>query len=74
MEAWKEYLLSSVFLMNEDVNPITLGLARWMLDFSQRRVPELAAAAVVTFLPVIIILFLAQNLLIKGIVAGAVKQ
>lgn len=71
--AWKEYLLASIFLGKNNVQTMTLGLAKWVLQHVVE-VPEMSAASVLAMLPLIVILFFAQNLLLKGLTAGAVKQ
>ena len=70
--AWNEYLFASVFLRSESNRTITIGLERFVQQYSSQWA-ELMSASTLATIPAIIILLFAQKYLIRGLTAGSVK-
>jgi ABC-type glycerol-3-phosphate transport system permease component len=72
INAWNEYTLASIFLRNDKILTMTVGLQRFIqqvrADWAQ-----LMAASTVATLPTLLFLLFAQKYLIEGMTAGAVK-
>lgn len=72
MFAWQEFLLPLVVLQDEALKPLTLGATafqgRYGVNYS-----GIAAAGVITFLPIIVLFLTLQRSFTQGIAAGAVK-
>jgi len=72
INAWNEYTLASIFLRRDEVQTMTVGLQKFVLQFSSDW-PLLMSASAMATLPTILFLVFAQKLLIQGMTAGAVK-
>jgi len=72
INSWNEYTLASIFLRRDEVQTMTVGLQKFVLQFSSDW-PLLMSASAMATLPTIIFLIFAQKLLIQGMTAGAVK-
>lgn len=70
--AWNEYLFASVFLRSEANRTITIGLERFVQQYTSQWA-ELMSASTLATIPAIIILLFAQKYLIQGLTAGSVK-
>lgn len=70
--AWNEFTYALVLLQSESNFTISLGLVRFITDFSTF-FNELSAGSILVILPVFLIYFLLGKHLIKGLAAGAVK-
>lgn len=72
MFAWQEFLLPLVVLQDESLKPLTLGATafqgRYGVNYS-----GIAAAGVITFLPIVLLFLTLQRSFTQGITAGAVK-
>lgn len=72
MIAWNEYLFALLFLLERRDNwTVSLGLAQ--LDDLSVSATVLMAGSVILTLPVILLFFFAERLLIEGLTAGAEK-
>jgi ABC-type glycerol-3-phosphate transport system permease component len=69
---WNEYLFSSIFLKNDNLRTMTVGLQSFMAQNFTAWGP-LMAASTIAVLPVTIFLIFMQNYIVKGLMAGAVK-
>ena len=70
---WNELLIAMMFLRKDEMQTITVALSRIVGRYSMH--PELIqAGAFCVALPMIALFFLGQKYLIKGILAGALKE
>jgi ABC-type glycerol-3-phosphate transport system permease component len=69
---WDEFILAISLITNDDLRTLTAGLAKlhgeYFIDY-----PVLAAALVLTVIPVILVFILTQRQLIRGMTVGAMK-
>jgi len=69
---WDEFILAISLITNDDLRTLTAGLAKlhgeYFIDY-----PVLAAALVLTVIPVILVYILTQRQLIRGMTVGAMK-
>lgn len=72
INCWNEYMLASVFLRNDEIKTITVGLQKFVEQFTIDWSALMSASAVAT-IPTIFILLVAQKYLVQGLTAGAVK-
>lgn len=72
INAWNEYTQASIFLRNDRLLTMTLGLQRFIQQVRADWALLMAASAVAT-LPTLCFLLFAQKYLIEGMTAGAVK-
>ncbi|PZE21668.1 carbohydrate ABC transporter permease [Paenibacillus xerothermodurans] len=70
--SWNDYLIASVFLRNEGLMTIPVGLQLFMQQYATDW-GSLTAAATLAMLPVFIFLLFVQKYMIHGAVAGSVK-
>lgn len=70
--SWQEYLLPLVVIQTETLKPLTVGAAtlqgRYGVDYG-----GIAAAGVISFMPVVLLFLLLQRSFLRGLTAGAVK-
>jgi multiple sugar transport system permease protein len=72
--AWNEYFLPLVYLQSEpDLQPLSVGLARFNALYSQEPTLIQAAAIMAMILPVVVF-FLAQRAFMRGVVFGGVEK
>jgi ABC-type glycerol-3-phosphate transport system permease component len=72
INAWNEYTQASIFLRNDKLLTMTVGLQRFIQQVRADWALLMAASAVAT-LPTLCFLLFAQRYLIEGMTAGAVK-
>lgn len=72
MHAWNDFLAPLIYLSDDKLFTLQLGMQHFQSEFSTDYGP-LMAAAVSAIVPTIIIYFIAQDHFIEGIAAGAVK-
>jgi len=69
---WNEFMFALTFIKTMDKRPLTVGLynfvGRWMVQWQY-----LMAASFFALIPVVILFFLIEKQLVKGLAAGAVK-
>ncbi len=72
INAWGEYTLASIFLRSDSIGTLTIGLQKFVLQYTSDW-PALMAASCIATIPTLIFLLVAQKYLIQGMSAGAVK-
>lgn len=74
--AWNEYLFALTFTtINPDSRTVTVAVALFSGKFDrQDPIAEVMAAAVVTTIPLVVLVLAFQNRIIAGLTAGAVKS
>lgn len=70
--SWNEYMLASIFLRSDSVQTLTVGLQKFVQQYTSDWAALMAASTIST-IPTIIFLLVAQKYLIEGLTAGAVK-
>jgi arabinogalactan oligomer/maltooligosaccharide transport system permease protein len=70
--AWNEFMLASAFLVSRDKLTLPVGLSTFIDPYNQPW-HLLAAASVITSVPVMFFFFIAQRYLISGLQTGGVK-
>lgn len=70
--SWNLFLPALVLAQRDELRPVSLGLLLFTGRYASDR-GLIAAAIMITILPVIVIYFFAQRRLIEGITAGAMK-
>ena len=71
LNAWNEFLFA-VVLGGANVKPVTVSMYNY-INTEQTQWAQLAAAALIAMLPVIVLGLLAQKHIVSGLTAGAVK-
>ncbi|MCL5070146.1 MAG: carbohydrate ABC transporter permease [Actinobacteria bacterium] len=72
MLAWMEYMFAITFITSQKSFTLMAGLAN-VLGFWFSNYSALMAAAILASIPAIVLFFVAQKYIIKGLVSGAVK-
>ena len=70
--SWKEFLVALVLLQEQARKTVPAGLAAFAGKYFSN-IPDIAAAAVITSLPVVIMYLFLQKQMIRGLTQGAVK-
>ena len=70
---WNELLISLVFLQNEDLRTLMVGITLFKGRFTLN-IPVIMAGLVIATVPIIIIYIFAQKYLVEGMLAGSVKE
>ena len=70
--SWKEFLVALVLLQSQSNKTAPAGLSAFAGQYVVQ-VPQIAAAAVVVSLPVVVIFLILQKQMIRGLTQGAVK-
>lgn len=69
---WNEYLFASVFMMDQEKWPASVGLASFIGQY-ETPLPAVMAAALVFSIPAIVFFLLIQRRIVSGLTTGAVK-
>jgi ABC-type glycerol-3-phosphate transport system permease component len=72
INSWGEYTLASILLRSDKNITLTLGLQKFVLQFTADW-PALMTASTIATIPTILFLVFAQKYLVRGMSAGAVK-
>jgi N-acetylglucosamine transport system permease protein len=72
--AWNDYLLSLILLSNQEHFTMQLRVASFLDAYGTDRMPRYAAAAVISAAPTVILYILGHRWVIKGTIAGAIKE
>ena len=72
--AWSDYLLSLVLLSNQAHFTMQLRVASFLNAYGTDRMPRYAAAAIISAAPTVILYIAGHKWIIKGTLAGAVKE
>ncbi len=71
---WNEFILALTFMTKENMRTITVGISMISGRFSyQYPWGEIIAGALLVTVPLVIIIFIAQEKIISGLTAGAIK-
>lgn len=69
---YNEYLITTILLSDPDKYPLGVGVRTFSTEFNTQWT-LFCAAAVLGSLPILIVFFLAQRLLVEGLTKGAIK-
>jgi arabinogalactan oligomer / maltooligosaccharide transport system permease protein len=69
---YNEYLLTSILIADPNLYPLGVGVRTFSTQFATAWT-QFCAAAVLGSIPILIIFFLAQRLLVEGLTRGAIK-
>jgi raffinose/stachyose/melibiose transport system permease protein len=72
MKSWNEFLMPLLFLQDEDLRPVPLGLMFFQGAYT-RDIGLIAAGVALATIPVILVYLIFQRQFVKGLTAGAVK-
>jgi raffinose/stachyose/melibiose transport system permease protein len=72
MTSWNNFLMPLLFLQDEDLRPIPLGLMFFQGAYT-RDIGLIAAGVALATIPVILVYLIFQRQFVKGLTAGAVK-
>jgi raffinose/stachyose/melibiose transport system permease protein len=72
MAAWKEFLIPLIYIQQEALRPLVLGLMFFKGRYTQN-IPLTMAGATIVMLPIIVIYIIFQRKFIQGMTAGALK-
>jgi ABC-type glycerol-3-phosphate transport system permease component len=72
--AWSDFLLSLILLSNQKNFTMQLRVASFLGAYGTDRMPRYASAVIIAALPTIILYILGHKWIIKGTIAGAVKE
>jgi N-acetylglucosamine transport system permease protein len=72
--AWSDYLLSLILLSNQNNFTMQLRVASFLNNYGTDRMPRYAAAAIISAAPTIILYVVGHRWIIKGTLAGALKE
>ena len=70
---WCEYMLANLFINDENVKTITVGLSTFV-EQNNTRWGYMMAGAVLASIPAILLIILAQKYVVQGLSSGAVKE
>lgn len=70
---FNDYMAPSLYLSSPELYPLGVGLKLYVSGQYQVNWTAFAAASVLTSLPILVIFFLAQRLVVEGLTRGAVK-
>ena len=73
LSVWNEFLISLIFLTKENLRTLMVGLTLLQGRFSLD-VPLIMAGLIVGILPVLVLYLFSQRYLVRGLVAGAIKE
>jgi len=72
--AWSDYLLSLILLSSQRNFTMQLRVASFLNAYGTDRMPRYAAAAIISAAPTVLLYVLGHRWIIKGTLAGAVKE
>lgn len=72
--AWNDYLLSLILLTNQNNFTMQLRVASFLNAYGTDRMPRYAAAAIISAAPTVILYIIGHRWIIKGTLAGALKE
>jgi ABC-type glycerol-3-phosphate transport system permease component len=72
--AWSDYLLSLILLSKPEHFTMQLRVASYLTAYGADRMPKYAAAAVISAAPTVILYIIGHRWIIKGTLAGAIKE
>jgi len=72
--AWSDYLLSLILLSDQRLFTMQLRVASFLNAYGTDRMPRYAAAAIISAAPTVILYIVGHRWIIRGTLAGAVKE
>ncbi len=72
--AWSDYLLSLILLSSQEHFTMQLRVASFLNAYGTDRMPKYASAAVISAAPTVLLYILGHKWIIRGTLAGAVKE
>ena len=72
--AWSDFLLSLILLTDQNLFTMQLRVSSFLGAYGTDRMPRYASAAVIAALPTVILYIAGHKWIIKGTIAGAVKE
>jgi ABC-type glycerol-3-phosphate transport system permease component len=72
--AWSDYLLSLILLSDQRLFTMQLRVAAFLNAYGTDRMPRYAAAAIISAAPTVILYIVGHRWIIRGTLAGAVKE
>jgi N-acetylglucosamine transport system permease protein len=72
--AWSDYLLSLILLSSQRNFTMQLRVASYLSAYGAERMPRYAAAAIISAAPTVILYVAGHKWIIKGTLAGAIKE
>jgi len=72
--AWSDYLLSLILLSSQEHFTMQLRVASFLNAYGTDRMPKYASAAVISAAPTILLYILGHKWIIRGTLAGAIKE
>lgn len=70
---WNEFLIALVFLQDESIKTIQVGMTIFQSQYSMNT-PLMLMGALISSIPVLILYIFTQRFFIKGIIMGSIKQ
>lgn len=70
--AWNEFLFANTFLLDTELQPVTVRIPNFATVYTTDY-PAQAAAAVVVTVPLVLLVLFFQRRIVSGLTAGAVK-
>jgi multiple sugar transport system permease protein len=74
MLGWSQFIVPFILLSQPDMLPISVGIFYFFGAYAGSAMQLVAAASVLSLLPIIAIVFFLQNFVVGGLTAGAVKE
>jgi len=71
--AWSDYLLSLIFLTSPELRTMQLRVASFLNQYGVDRMPQYAAAALISAAPTVLLYIIGHRWVIRGTLAGALK-
>jgi ABC-type glycerol-3-phosphate transport system permease component len=72
--AWSDYLISLILLSSQRNFTMQLRVASYLTAYGADRMPKYASAAVISAAPTVILYVIGHRWIIKGTLAGAIKE
>jgi len=74
IDAWSDYLLSLILLTDQKYFTMQLKIASYVQTYGTNRMPKYAAAAIISAAPTVILYVIGHRWIIRGTLAGAIKE
>lgn len=69
---WNDFYMPMILLGNKNTTTLTLGIYRYVGQFT-RYMSETMAAVIITLIPIVILYFAFSTQIMEGMTSGAVK-
>ena len=74
MLGWSQFIVPFILLSQPDMLPISVGTFYFFGAYAGSAMQLVAAASVLSLLPIIVVVVVLQNFVVGGLTAGAVKE